>query len=172
MTLYLPEVFFGWASAWRGPSKTDLGPAWSNLFGGLGVRMNRRIGAEFELSHSLESALRDVDGLHQGVTSITFSSAKALIYLVSGRVQPYVGFGLGLVWEEGVAPTNCDAGSPPVCDYSRPPVAEAPYQNNDVGTAFSAGVRIAFTPRLFIKSEFGNYAGLVERVGVAGGYQF
>ena len=105
MTLYRPEVFFGWASASLGPSKTDLGPALSNLGGGLGVRIHRRIGAEFELSQGLESALRDVDGLHQGVTSITFGSAKALAYLFPGRVQPYVGFGLGLVWEEGVAPT-------------------------------------------------------------------
>lgn len=171
-TRYRPEMFFGWSSAWLGPSKTDLGPAWSNLGGGIGVRLHRRIGVEFELSHSVESALQDVDGLRRGVTSMTLGSAKALVYLLSGPIQPYLGGGLALVWEEGLAPSYCDASSPPVCDYTRPPSTEGAYSENDAGLAISAGVRIAFTPRIFVKSEFGTYAGLVQRVSVAGGYQF
>jgi opacity protein-like surface antigen len=144
--LYRPELFLGWARASLGPSKTDLGPAWSNLGGGIGARVHRRIGVEFELNQSLESPLRDVDGLHQGVTSMTFGSAKALVYLATGQIQPYLGVGLGLVWEDGVGPRH--------------------------GGAFSAGIRVAFTHRIFVKSEFGAYAGLVQRGSVAGGYQF
>jgi hypothetical protein len=177
-----PEIFVGWASAWLGPSRVDLGPAWSNLNGGIGLRLNRWFGVEFEVGHSVDEALREVPPpvssgagaaqLRQGVTSATFASSKALFYLPTTRVQPYFGVGIGMVWEEGVAPTHCEGNNPPTCDFRAPPVGEAPYKNDQVGRALSVGVRLALTPRVFVRTEFAGYAGVIQKASVTGAYQF
>jgi hypothetical protein len=87
--VWRPEIFFGWASAWLGPSRIGLGPAWSNLNAGIGLRLNRWLGVELEVGRSLDEALREVPPpvsssagaaqLRQGVTSATFASSKALV---------------------------------------------------------------------------------------------
>lgn len=136
-----------------------VSPAWSSVGAGLILPVIGRLAARIEFNQMIGLSLDTVTGVRQtdmGGAAIPFtarhgtSSSKsltgsALYYFSASRFQPFVGVGIGAVWQEGVWYWS-GGGSRPAQEYE--------FQTTSLSIPVSGGLRvllpggIALTPEV------------------------
>ena len=148
-----PEVFF---VIGRGDYLSDywFPPAWVNVGGGIGTRLSRRFGVEFEVNRMLGVSPWTVTGVafipnrpgsrtefsgREGFTSMTVAAGSLLYYFRDKRVQPFLSAGVGVALERGVT-------------YHYP--SEEEFQKTESLGTFGGGLKVFVSERIAVRPEF------------------